>query len=166
MAERTLEDRYRLLAASFGDSERGGVWRERLGSDYGDAMGVLILGLGADVAVDPRDLDGQHVGELLETCLPARMSGEETFRGSLPDLLEDLLCEIAVAEGIGSTFEFVNGVGSARSAFDRALDDPDRVRYAAPKQEPDRRPAAKIGRNDPCPCGSGQKYKKCCLNRL
>ncbi len=26
------------------------------------------------------------------------------------------------------------------------------------------RPEAKIGRNDPCPCGSGKKYKKCCLN--
>jgi uncharacterized protein len=25
-----------------------------------------------------------------------------------------------------------------------------------------RRNAAKIGRNDPCPCGSGKKYKKCC----
>ena len=24
---------------------------------------------------------------------------------------------------------------------------------------------SKIGRNDPCPCGSGKKYKKCCLNR-
>ena len=23
---------------------------------------------------------------------------------------------------------------------------------------------AKMGRNDPCPCGSGKKYKKCCLN--
>jgi uncharacterized protein YecA (UPF0149 family) len=22
---------------------------------------------------------------------------------------------------------------------------------------------AKIGRNDPCSCGSGKKYKKCCL---
>ena len=22
----------------------------------------------------------------------------------------------------------------------------------------------KVGRNDPCPCGSGKKYKKCCLN--
>ncbi|MGA7454642.1 MAG: SEC-C metal-binding domain-containing protein [Rhodoplanes sp.] len=22
---------------------------------------------------------------------------------------------------------------------------------------------AKPGRNDPCPCGSGKKYKKCCL---
>ena len=22
----------------------------------------------------------------------------------------------------------------------------------------------KVGRNDPCPCGSGRKYKKCCIN--
>lgn len=26
------------------------------------------------------------------------------------------------------------------------------------------RPEPKTGRNDPCPCGSGKKYKKCCLN--
>jgi hypothetical protein len=25
------------------------------------------------------------------------------------------------------------------------------------------RSSPKIGRNDPCPCGSGKKYKKCCL---
>ena len=25
------------------------------------------------------------------------------------------------------------------------------------------RPEPKVGRNDPCPCGSGKKYKKCCL---
>ena len=25
-----------------------------------------------------------------------------------------------------------------------------------------RRPEPKVGRNDPCPCGSGKKYKKCC----
>ncbi len=23
----------------------------------------------------------------------------------------------------------------------------------------------KIGRNDPCPCGSGKKYKRCCMNK-
>ena len=22
-----------------------------------------------------------------------------------------------------------------------------------------------VGRNDPCPCGSGKKFKKCCMNR-
>ena len=30
-------------------------------------------------------------------------------------------------------------------------------------QEPYVRPEPKTGRNDPCPCGSGKKYKKCCL---
>jgi preprotein translocase subunit SecA len=28
--------------------------------------------------------------------------------------------------------------------------------------EPVKRDADKVGRNDPCPCGSGKKYKKCC----
>ena len=31
--------------------------------------------------------------------------------------------------------------------------------------EPYRRTEPKIGRNDPCPCGSGKKYKKCCLDK-
>lgn len=26
-------------------------------------------------------------------------------------------------------------------------------------------PKVKIGRNDPCPCGSGKKYKHCCMNK-
>jgi len=30
------------------------------------------------------------------------------------------------------------------------------------KQKPKRRSTPKVGRNDPCPCGSGKKYKKCC----
>ncbi len=30
------------------------------------------------------------------------------------------------------------------------------------RPEPYRREAPKVGRNDPCPCGSGKKYKKCC----
>jgi hypothetical protein len=32
-------------------------------------------------------------------------------------------------------------------------------------QEPYVRPEPKVGRNDPCPCGSGKKYKKCCLGK-
>lgn len=34
----------------------------------------------------------------------------------------------------------------------------------ARNQEPYRREQEKIGRNDPCFCGSGRKYKHCCLN--
>ena len=29
-------------------------------------------------------------------------------------------------------------------------------------QDPYRRETPKVGRNEPCPCGSGKKYKKCC----
>ncbi|MDA3917017.1 MAG: SEC-C metal-binding domain-containing protein [Deltaproteobacteria bacterium] len=31
---------------------------------------------------------------------------------------------------------------------------------------PFKREAPKTGRNEPCPCGSGKKYKKCCLNKF
>ncbi len=34
------------------------------------------------------------------------------------------------------------------------------------KPEPIRHIAPKIGRNDPCPCGSGKKYKACCMRKL
>ena len=33
---------------------------------------------------------------------------------------------------------------------------------AQPKPTPVRTAAPQVGRNDPCPCGSGRKYKKCC----
>ncbi len=35
----------------------------------------------------------------------------------------------------------------------------------AVKKAPLRKAAAKVGPNDPCPCGSGKKYKKCCMQK-
>ena len=48
----------------------------------------------------------------------------------------------------------------------RALPPPrpkEQVMYTGPKEAaaPVKRAQAKVGRNDPCPCGSGKKYKKC-----
>jgi hypothetical protein len=33
------------------------------------------------------------------------------------------------------------------------------------KPAPFQRLEKKVGRNDPCPCGSGKKFKKCCMNK-
>jgi preprotein translocase subunit SecA len=33
------------------------------------------------------------------------------------------------------------------------------------ESQPVKKEGKKIGRNDPCPCGSGKKYKKCCANK-
>jgi uncharacterized protein YecA (UPF0149 family) len=40
------------------------------------------------------------------------------------------------------------------------LDDEDGTMHIAGPHVPT---TPKVGRNDPCPCGSGKKYKKCCL---
>ena len=31
---------------------------------------------------------------------------------------------------------------------------------------PQKNPVKDVGRNDPCPCGSGKKFKKCCLGKV
>ena len=50
----------------------------------------------------------------------------------------------------------------------RASPDDDEFHYFEDKYtgefpEPYLRTMPKVGRNDPCPCGSGKKFKKCCL---
>ena len=37
--------------------------------------------------------------------------------------------------------------------------------FMASLRSEDAAPGPLVGRNDPCPCGSGRKYKKCCLGR-
>lgn len=53
----------------------------------------------------------------------------------------------------GPLADFFEPLGLA----DHDIDDPP-FGYSPPRR------VAKVGRNDPCPCGSGKKYKKCCLN--
>lgn len=50
----------------------------------------------------------------------------------------------------------------ARAREAMSLPDDDEPYYF---EEPYVRQEPKTGRNDPCPCGSGKKYKKCCLGK-
>ncbi|MFA6290701.1 MAG: DUF1186 domain-containing protein [Victivallales bacterium] len=49
--------------------------------------------------------------------------------------------------------------------YDEDDDDAWEPNHGAIGQETYVRETPKIGRNDPCPCGSGNKYKKCCLQK-
>ena len=49
-----------------------------------------------------------------------------------------------------------------RSFFQRKDDKIYYVDGVALRPDAYRRQEPKVGRNDPCPCGSGKKYKKCC----
>ena len=79
------------------------------------------------------------------------------------------------SEFVGSLWEITNTVhenaGSVSDMSSPAPAGPEGSGYsengpeAGPSEvaiEPIRNRGAKVGRNDPCPCGSGKKYKKCC----
>jgi hypothetical protein len=44
-------------------------------------------------------------------------------------------------------------------------ENPPKAHKESQNAEPIRRESPKIGRNELCPCGSGQKYKRCCINK-
>lgn len=54
-----------------------------------------------------------------------------------------------------------------KTILDHIYNHPAGVREMAMKARNEYQPPApvKVGRNDPCPCGSGKKYKKCCLGK-
>ena len=67
-------------------------------------------------------------------------------------------------EIFGDTIEALSGwhCFTEHDSEDReAWREPDELDFLF--SEPHRNPFKGIGRNDPCPCGSGKKFKKCCL---
>lgn len=91
----------------------------------------------------------------LESLAPQRGVPAEVH-AKVPDLVAAFL---GYLEGEGRL-----GGGRAMGVTLKAM----RERYAelaAAKPKPIKNKASKLGRNDPCPCGSGKKYKKCCLRK-
>ncbi len=52
-------------------------------------------------------------------------------------------------------------LGKLRGQYEPEDDEPEEEEFVP---RPIVTQEAKVGRNDPCPCGSGKKYKKCCLS--
>jgi uncharacterized protein len=113
------------------------------------------------------------LGELLES--PAQRNFGEAKRDSLPRYCRE--CEaLAMCNGGCPKYRFIrtpdgeeglNYLCAGLKRFFRHSRAPiarlasrDRERTAVPRNAP-----RQAGRNDPCPCGSGIKYKKCCAVR-
>jgi len=57
----------------------------------------------------------------------------------------------------------LNDVMVIKNHHGKRQEDPMKPGYFLPKMKPYVRKMPRIGRNEPCHCGSGKKYKKCCL---
>jgi hypothetical protein len=90
----------------------------------------------------------------LESVAPLGLPREVHDR--VPRLCAAFLAYLQTAGRLGGGREMGTTLKALRAKY---------AEVAAGKPKPLKNPGSKLGRNDPCPCGSGEKYKKCCLNR-
>ena len=76
------------------------------------------------------------------------------MRAAVPDLCAAFLQELEAQGRLAGGASLGRFVRALRGAYEERTTD-------TPK--PIRNPSARIGRNEPCPCGSGRKFKNCCM---
>jgi len=122
--------------------------------------------------IDSKWIDHLHNIDILREGIGLRAYGQKDplieYKREAFDLFNDMMHEIqreTVAHLFRTKFEV--HVAHMREDGSDIIETP--LSRAAENFTPDfllenqRVPGEKIGRNDPCPCGSGQKYKKCCM---
>ncbi|MBN2491727.1 MAG: preprotein translocase subunit SecA [Planctomycetes bacterium] len=129
-------------------------WKEHLYAMDGLRSGIGLRGYAEK---DPKVAYALEGAEMFRELL-------DRVKDEITDLLFKLRPAVAVAEedlwGAQSAehAEFRQEGDAQREAQQAAMDGAG----AGERIEPIRRDQKKIGRNEPCPCGSGKKYKKCC----
>ncbi len=102
------------------------------------------------------ELTPHDVAHALLDHLPG-LSLAPPARQAIPALVAAFLTDLQDVGRLADGRALAGQVRAAAPAF----------RERAAGHGPDlRRPGPKVGRNDPCPCGSGRKYKVCCLRLL
>lgn len=149
-----VTDTVDLWVSDFLDRPAGRAAAAAVGEAAPDVLAQLVL-----TACDERGPSALSEAALSHALLDhgTGFAIPASAKGAIPDLLAAFLGDL---EDVGR----LSG-GRLLASHVRALAPGFRAR-ASGQGVALRRPAAKIGRNDPCPCGSGRKYKACCLNAL
>ena len=144
----------RVVIAVFSEEAQDFVAHINLGFDSGDEMAGPFL--------DPLDSQGPHAEELL-AFFTDMVNRDPVYLARLQRHYVQFKERIEGRRYAGRRFEEPGRVKRIAAA------EPPMLPFAGGSDlsfapAPIRR-NAKIGRNDPCPCGSGEKYKRCCLGK-
>jgi preprotein translocase subunit SecA len=100
-----------------------------------------------------------------DPLLEYKREGFQTFQGMLERIDQEtieLIFRAQVAPAPQEPSTAPAGQRAYRPPAPEVAPDPGQVRAARAGKPQPVRAGNKVGRNDPCPCGSGKKYKKCC----
>jgi hypothetical protein len=106
--------------------------------------------------------DERAIEHLERAAAALEPGGEGEFLGTSQDLIEvEAAIEALGGEPSTALRAKLATIERLRDAFFGGFEQGAEPRAAAPGESARAKPA-KVGRNDPCACGSGKKYKKCC----
>jgi hypothetical protein len=114
-----------------------------------------------ELGAAPRLLDGDAMRTLLRENLPRHFKRKDPLAKSAPDVIEAFLEHTKSFANVPFAFEQSMGLQDASDDFLRAVAAGGDGLVPAKGRAPFEHGASKLGRNDPCSCGSGKKYKKC-----
>ena len=106
-------------------------------------------------------IDGEDVRVLMTNQVPARLRANDPLAERGPAAIEALLEHLAGNHVVTQAFEIRNALEASAEAFRDNVRSGRYAGLAAAKVDPFVHGASKLGRNDPCSCGSGKKFKKC-----
>lgn len=149
--------------------EREADWLRRAGPEIDDDA-AEFLSWAADTTCElgPAPLLEKIRGWTAEGLIEPTITGLDWFEKEAAKPVAQCLAEAAENDGNRYVGDALGEIGSwhcyARPAKRKAIHKPPQPATAAswPAAAPVMRNTAKVGRNDPCPCGSGKKFKKCC----
>lgn len=121
-----------------------------------------LTGCYDELGAAPRLVDGDGMRSLLRELLPRRFTPGDPLAEFVPDLLSAYLDFLEATGAVPFAFEMRQALLESEGAFLEAVATGDAARHlAAPPSKPFVHGASKLGRNDPCSCGSGKKFKHC-----
>jgi hypothetical protein len=114
-----------------------------------------------DLAIAPKLLDGHDLHGALGHVMPARFKRKDPLARHVGAVLEAYLAHLEATQVVRNAFELRQALAATIDEFEETVRTGRNVHQHAPKQDPVVHRAPKLGRNDPCFCGSGKKFKKC-----
>src|SRR5262245_50200426 len=153
----------RLDCAAFLDSPRAAA----LPAKRADVRAIVERFLACsydELGKAPHLLEGDDLGEILAERLPAHFGKRDALAEQVEDVLAAYLAFLGETAVVLHAFELARALAEHAPAF-RARVASGELAGRAPQKKaaPFVHRAEKTGRNDPCPCGSGKKFKQCCM---
>ncbi len=117
-----------------------------------------------ELGVAPHLLDGEGMHAILGHLLPARFARKDPLAAHALAVLRAYLDFLERHAVVTQAFEMRQAFERTATEFEHAVATGEAVHHhAGERTKPFVHKAEKTGRNDPCPCGSGKKFKQCCM---